>query len=415
MRELAIGLVPLLIYVLVETIASRIYGEQRGLTIGLISAVALGVIQFLVLWRWRGFPDRLILLDTSLLVVFGAVSLFLTDPLFFKLKPAVLEGLIVILLLGFSFAPAPVFSKVLGRYLPGVTLTPPLLRSMRRMVRWTVLVIALHILAVIATALWAGQELWAFTSSILLYLMMGLVALAPLARRRLADLRLRRRYRDDVWLPLVDTSGREIGKAPRAIVHQDPQLLHPALRVLVLGKRNSLLLERRSPEQESPAAEASAVWDTPVQGHQRLGESREEALLRLIREELGLDRLVHEFCLAYLWFDGTQRELIHLVRAYAPRDGLRLAGEDRRFVSRRELRKRLLPQLSTQLRQELELLARQEATAGSRRRGSAESGERAPGRSAENPAAGTSRAAAKARAGSAPGERRDVEGGAAPQ
>ena len=82
-----------------------------------------------------------------------------------------------------------------------------------------------------------------------------------------------------------DLSGKVIGKATRRECHGNPKLLHRSAHVIVLhpdGK--SLLLQKRSMNKDIQPGK----WDTAVGGHLACGEDYEQAAVRAMTEELGI-------------------------------------------------------------------------------------------------------------------------------
>jgi len=312
-RDLALGFLPLLIYVVAEWAATRMYGEQKGLLIGLACAIALGSAQFLLFWRLEGRPDKLVLLDTALLLVFGAVSLALTDPVFFKLKPAVIEILLAALMGAAAFARPEKFFRIMERYLRHLPPDPAVRAMFQRMMRWFALVLVVHAGLTAVAAVAASKAVWTFVSGPLLYLAFGGFAAVQFARGKLRQRALLRRYRNGPWLPLVTPAGQPAGKAPEALVHQNPRYVHPAVRLIITGPRNSVLIFPADGSADN--RELSAV-DAAVGCHVELDETPGDAAVRLIRTRLGIERLHHEYVLSYLWRDDRQSELVHLFRGY---------------------------------------------------------------------------------------------------
>ncbi len=113
----------------------------------------------------------------------------------------------------------------------------------------------------------------------------------------------------DEWLPLVDADGHTVGKAHRREVHGNPELLHPVVHCLVVNAAGSLLLQLRSQSKDVQPGR----WDTSVGGHVGLDESIEAALLREIREELGIVVLLGQlsFSHKYVMTNSIESELVH--------------------------------------------------------------------------------------------------------
>lgn len=113
----------------------------------------------------------------------------------------------------------------------------------------------------------------------------------------------------DEWFPLVDETGRVIGKATRYQCHDGSMLLHPVvhLHIICNGK---LYLQKRSRHKDIQPGK----WDTAVGGHVDYGEEIETALRREAREELGITDFtpIHNF--TYVFRSSIERELVYSYR-----------------------------------------------------------------------------------------------------
>lgn len=111
------------------------------------------------------------------------------------------------------------------------------------------------------------------------------------------------------WLPIVDASGNCVGRARRREAHGNPALMHPVVHCLVRDARDGLLLQLRSHTKDVQPGK----WDTSVGGHVDFGESVEQAIVREIREELGVAvPLTHlRFLYRYPMRSSIETELVH--------------------------------------------------------------------------------------------------------
>ena len=84
--------------------------------------------------------------------------------------------------------------------------------------------------------------------------------------------------------PIVDETGRVIGKATRKECHSGSRLLHPVVHLHVFDRQGRLYLQKRAHNKLIQPDK----WDTAVGGHVDYGETVMQALRRETREELGL-------------------------------------------------------------------------------------------------------------------------------
>lgn len=112
-------------------------------------------------------------------------------------------------------------------------------------------------------------------------------------------------------LPIVDSAGNTIGKAPRQESHGGTFLLHPVVHLHVVSSDNKLLLQLRSANKQIQPSK----WDTAVGGHVAYGEDIHTALLRETSEELGISEAYIKqsiFVTKYLFRSKIEAELVYV-------------------------------------------------------------------------------------------------------
>lgn len=110
--------------------------------------------------------------------------------------------------------------------------------------------------------------------------------------------------------PIVDEEGRVVGKATRGECHDGSRLLHPVVHLHVFNTKGELYLQKRPEWKDIQPGK----WDTAVGGHIDLGETPEEALVREVREELGITAFTPQQLAMYVFESQRERELVYVYR-----------------------------------------------------------------------------------------------------
>jgi len=111
---------------------------------------------------------------------------------------------------------------------------------------------------------------------------------------------------DGEYINVIDSSGRITGKATRQECHSDKSLAHRAVHVLVFNSRGELFLQKRSMNKDIQPGK----WDTSVGGHLNLDETFDQAVLREMREELGISAPVKHLY-DYWMHSEVETEYVH--------------------------------------------------------------------------------------------------------
>ncbi len=109
------------------------------------------------------------------------------------------------------------------------------------------------------------------------------------------------------FLDVVTEKGEVIKVLPRSRIHGDPSLLHRVVHVLVFNDKEELLLQKRAMSKDV----APGKWDTSVGGHVNAGESLEEAVMREMEEELGINEGMPEYLYSYIHSNPFETELVY--------------------------------------------------------------------------------------------------------
>ncbi len=296
LQNLLPGLLPLFIFILAD--------EIWGTIIGLYVALGFGVFElFFTYFRSRKF-EKFILIDISLLILLGGISIVLENEIFFKLKPALIE-LIFAAILGFSaFGNRNFIYEMSLRYIRDVQISPFAERKLNQSLKILLYLTLTHILLVLYSAFFMSNEAWGFISGILFYLLILGYFGFEIIKAKI----LRKNISGEELLALVDEYGNLIGSAKRSDCHfnKKEKLLHPVVHLHVFNIKGEIFLQHRSSEKEVQPGK----WDTSVGGHILYGENLEQALKREAFEEINLSGFKAQFIGKYLWESDIEKELV---------------------------------------------------------------------------------------------------------
>lgn len=110
--------------------------------------------------------------------------------------------------------------------------------------------------------------------------------------------------------PIVDEEGRVVGSATRGECHSGSKLLHPVVHLHVFNSRGEVYLQKRPEWKDIQPGK----WDTSVGGHIDYSETPEQALIREVREELGITDFVPERVGQYVFESLREREFVYVHR-----------------------------------------------------------------------------------------------------
>jgi intracellular septation protein A len=150
-------LLPLIVFIVIDSFVSDV-------RISILSAILFAIGQLVFTYVKIHQFDWFVLLDVGLITAFGAVSIIFKNDLFFKIKPAIIEGLTILFMLGLILAKDQFLLGYLGRMMPGKTLRPEAIGLMKTMLGWMCVYIVLHIGAILYTAFFSSRKVWAVVS-----------------------------------------------------------------------------------------------------------------------------------------------------------------------------------------------------------------------------------------------------------
>ena len=291
------GFIPIIIYILIE----EIYGTVPGL----IAAIGIGIGEILYFFIIDKKVDKFILADTLLIVFLGAISLSLDNPVFFKIKPGLIQ-LIICSIIGLSaFSRINIVGAMTGKYLKRTNINTSNIdqKDVQRSLRILFWLLSSHTLLIFYATFYMSDKAWAFISSVLIYIIFGIFIIGELARKKIIG----KKYQNEEWLPIVDNEGKITDIKPRSLCHgKKDKPLHPVVHLHVL-RNNKLYLQKRASDKKIQPGK----WDTAVGGHVSANETIEYSLQRESMEELGLELSSVKLIDKYIWESEVERELVY--------------------------------------------------------------------------------------------------------
>ena len=156
------GFIPLIIFML----ADSFWGTKEGLII----AIILGILELLIIWFREKRLERFVLFDIGLIIFFAGISLLLNNDIFFKLKPAVMELILCVILGVSAFTPANIMQMMTLRYLKGIKMNDAALAKMRQSMIIMFFLFLAHTALIVFSAFCMSSAAWAFISGVMFYL-----------------------------------------------------------------------------------------------------------------------------------------------------------------------------------------------------------------------------------------------------
>lgn len=296
LKKLLPGFIPLFVFIAAD--------EIWGTKIGLFVAIGVGVAEMVWIAVKEKRFEKFVLFDTLLLVALGGVSILLDNDIFFKLKPGLIELILLVVLAVSAFSRVNIIGLMGQRYLKGAEFNDAQMAQMRRSLKILFYLFSVHTLLVFYSAFYMSKEAWAFISGGLFYIIFAVFFLFEWLRQR----KIQQGFKNEEWVPLVDEQGKVTGQAPRSQVHNGSKLLHPVVHLHVLNQNGSILLQKRPMNKQIQPGK----WDTAVGGHISAGETLEAALKKEASEEIGLKDFSARLQKVYKWESEVEAELIYL-------------------------------------------------------------------------------------------------------
>lgn len=335
LKSILPGLIPLFIFIITD--------EIWGTKIGLLVALLVGIIELVFTYIKTKRIEKFILTDTLLLIILGVISIILNNDIFFKLKPALIEAILAIII-GFSaFSSKNLILKMSERYLKNIQVSSSQSELMQNSLRCIFFITIAHIILIIYSAYFMSKEAWAFISGGLFYILFIGYFLLEFLKNKVKNKNLSK----EELLPHIDKEGKVLGVYPRSKFHQkgDQKLLHPVIHVHVFNSKGEIYLQKRPLDKLIQPGK----WDTAVGGHISAGEDLQLALVRETKEEIGLENINFQFIKNYVWETDVEKELVYMFFAQTDKTPIpnKTELDEGKFWSKNEINNNLSEDIFT--------------------------------------------------------------------
>lgn len=170
-------MLPLLVFIIVDSLCNNI-------RISIISAIIFAAGQLVFFYYKTGEFDWFVILDVGLIAALGSVSIIFKNDIFFKIKPAIIEGATIIFMLVLICSPNQFLLDYFGRMMPkGATINPSMIGALKTMLTVMCWYTLFHIGSVLYTAYFSSRRTWAIVSGPGFYLIFIPVMIVLLVKR----------------------------------------------------------------------------------------------------------------------------------------------------------------------------------------------------------------------------------------
>lgn len=118
------------------------------------------------------------------------------------------------------------------------------------------------------------------------------------------------RDNNDELLPKINENGTVIGSITRGEAHNGKKFLHPVVHLHVFNSNGDIYLQHR-PEWKTIQPNK---WDTACGGHVAYREDIETALIREVKEEIGITDFTPIFVDKYIFESNIDREYVYVFK-----------------------------------------------------------------------------------------------------
>lgn len=300
----ALGLLPLLIFMILDNFLSYLVSFLIGIAICFICILAF---QLLIKNRVYWF---MLLPSAGTLILYGGFLSLRLDPLLFIYTPLITEILLVVCLTIVGFTRTSVFKYIRDSNKPKVRkiLLRTTLNEFYFLSELVQNLFTLHLFAILLYSFFSDTFQMVEGEEFLYRYMGAALGGAVIVYEQIRLTWMRGSLKKEMWLPILDEKGKVIGRIARSVSRSLPKkYYHPIVRIAVIYEDMLYLVKRGSLDYVFPNA-----LDYPFHSYVLLGHSLENTV-REVLGKLSDDKSIRpRFLIRYTYEDDRVKHLVSL-------------------------------------------------------------------------------------------------------
>jgi intracellular septation protein A len=284
LKQLSYAFLPILIFIIAD--------ELYGVTTGMVVAMCFSITEFIYTWIKHKNIDYFILFDAILISILGGISIISHNEIFFKLKPALIQTILLAIFGIAAFTNYPLMENMTRRYVKDLKLSEFQRKKMKSMSKQIFFIFLIHTAIIIYTAFYSSDRVWAFASGGLFYIIMGIfMAIQWWQSRKMLNSGPR--------IDIFDENENKIGEIPEIMLQHNPNLLHRSIHLHIVNKNGELFFKI-----------GDGIYEPPIISHVYTKETVSDAIIREIEKRLKCKDAKPKLLFEYLCPEDNNPEFI---------------------------------------------------------------------------------------------------------
>ena len=285
LRQLSFAFFPIIVFIIAD--------ELYGVIVGMAVAMFFSVGEFLFTIYKEKRVDFFILFDVILISVLGGISIISHNDIFFKLKPALVQSILLILFGIAAFTNYPLMENMTKRYMKDMKFSDFQRKQMKKMSKQIFFIFLIHTSLIIYTAFYSSRAVWAFASGGLFYIIMAIFMLVQWWQGK-------NKVKSGPFLDIFNENEEKIGEIPELLMEYNPNLIFRETHLYILNKEGEIFLKV-----------GNGLYEIPISSKVYSGETISDSIKKNINLNFHHENLKPELLFKYLFNDENFRKFIY--------------------------------------------------------------------------------------------------------